>query len=122
MEQAPRDEPGPARATRPRGMDQGPARRIRTPRDESGPRETNQGPAGRIRAPRNESGPPVAVAEITAQALATGLASEHGWKTDRFLVPFRPGALFSVASYPVPASAPNPQSQRPPRTPGEMQT
>ena len=24
------------------------------------------------------------------------------WKTDRFLVPFRPGALFSIASYPVP--------------------
>ena len=24
----------------------------------------------------------------------------HGWKTERFLVPFRPGALFSVAGYP----------------------
>ena len=31
---------------------------------------------------------------------------KHGmsqrWKTDHFLVPFRPGALFSVASYPPP--------------------
>ena len=44
----------------------------------------------------------------------------EGWKTDRFLVPFRPGALFPVT--PVPASAPNPRSERPPRTPGEMQT
>ena len=30
----------------------------------------------------------------------------QGWKTDRFLVPFRPGALFSVASYPRPALSP----------------
>ena len=43
------------------------------------------------------------------------------WKTGRFLVPFRSGALFSVASYPLPVSAPNPRSERPPRTPGEMQ-
>ena len=28
------------------------------------------------------------------------------WKTDRFLVPFRPGALFSVASYPRPDLSP----------------
>ena len=30
----------------------------------------------------------------------------QGWKTDRFLVPFRPGALFSVASYPRPGLSP----------------
>ena len=28
------------------------------------------------------------------------------WKTDRFLVPFRPGALFSVASYLRPGLSP----------------
>ena len=28
------------------------------------------------------------------------------WKTDRFLVPFRPGAVFSVASYPRPGLSP----------------
>ena len=32
--------------------------------------------------------------------------AEQGWKTDRFLVPFRPGALFSVASYPRPGLSP----------------
>ena len=34
------------------------------------------------------------------------MSSEQGWKTDRFLVPFRPGALFSVASYPLPGLSP----------------
>ena len=33
-------------------------------------------------------------------------ASWQRWKTDRFLVPFRPGALFSVASYPRPGLSP----------------
>ena len=31
---------------------------------------------------------------------------EQRWKTDRFLVPFRPGALFSVANYPRPGLTP----------------
>ena len=32
--------------------------------------------------------------------------AQQGWKTDRFLVPFRRGALFSVASYPRPGLSP----------------
>ena len=31
---------------------------------------------------------------------------DQGWKTDRFLGPFRPGALFCVASYPRPGLSP----------------
>ena len=34
------------------------------------------------------------------------LTRRQGWKTDRFLVPLRPGALFSVASYPRPGLSP----------------
>ena len=40
-----------------------------------------------------------------AHPAVTG-ALAQGWKTDRFLVPFRPGALFSVASYPHPGLCP----------------
>ena len=50
--------------------------------------------------------------EATLKYLAVPLTVAHdctsnqGWKTDRFLVPFRPGALFSVASYPRPGLSP----------------
>ena len=61
------------------------------------------------------------LADVSTQSKKSE-GDDQRWKSDRFLVPFRRGALFSVASYPVPASAPNPRSERPPRTPGEMQT
>ena len=38
--------------------------------------------------------------------LASSKFWDQGWKTDRLLVPFRPGALFSVASYPRPGLSP----------------
>ena len=49
-------------------------------------------------------------------------SQEQQWKTDHFLVSFRPGALFSAAPNPRPLSARNPRSGRQPRTPGEMPT
>ena len=42
----------------------------------------------------------------TVQHPRCAITDEQGWKTDRFLVPFRRGALFSVASYPRPGLSP----------------
>ena len=38
--------------------------------------------------------------------VSDGCTGGQGWKTDRFLFPFRPGALFSVARYPRPGLSP----------------
>ena len=42
---------------------------------------------------------------VAAEFLTPGTYVQP-WKTDRFLVPFRPGALFSVASYLCPGLSP----------------
>ena len=54
--------------------------------------------------------------------------SVQGWKTGRFLVPLRPGAIFSRACYPRPVPSLTGQliteasGRRTPQVTGEMQT
>ena len=49
---------------------------------------------------------PLLLSLILMDILMYDLPYEQGWKTGRFLVPFRPGAIFSVASYPCPGLSP----------------